>query len=174
MCVRARAGVWMCAPPFPQTHTLSTTLAAVGAAAVAQVDLSREADNLRRFNENFRRARAVRSTAFCACSACCALLLLCCCLRHILCPMSLHTHRNAPSRAMRAMKQWPATCHCHVCRMCQVSFPLPLYPLVSEDVLVESFERGRHISHYIGPAGRSSPICARLAELGSGTMLQVG
>lgn len=90
----------MCAPPFPQTHTLSTTLAAVGVAAVAQVDLSREADNLRRFNENFRRARAVRSTAFCACSACCALLLLCCCLRHILCPMSLHTHRNAPSRAM--------------------------------------------------------------------------
>jgi aarF domain-containing kinase len=49
-----------------------------------QVDLSREASNLQRFNTNFRRARGV-------------------------------------------------------------SFPMPLYPLVSEDVLVESFEDGKHI-----------------------------
>jgi predicted unusual protein kinase regulating ubiquinone biosynthesis (AarF/ABC1/UbiB family) len=49
-----------------------------------QVDLSREAANLQRFNINFRRARGV-------------------------------------------------------------SFPLPLYPLVSPDVLVESFEHGKHI-----------------------------
>lgn len=51
-----------------------------------QVDLSREAANLERFNTNFRRTRSV-------------------------------------------------------------SFPEPLYPLVSPDVLVESFEAGRHIRY---------------------------
>lgn len=50
----------------------------------SQVDLSREASNLQRFNTNFRRARGV-------------------------------------------------------------SFPMPLYPLVSPDILVESFEDGKHI-----------------------------
>lgn len=56
---------------------------------------------------------------------------------------------------------------------CQVSFPHPLYPLVSPDVLVESFEVGRHISHYITAQEGSNPYRVRLAELGSGTMLQV-
>jgi hypothetical protein len=54
-----------------------------------------------------------------------------------------------------------------------VNFPTPYYPLVSPDVLVESFEAGRHISAFIVP-GRRHPYSHRLAELGSGTMLQVG
>lgn len=56
--------------------------------AVPQVDLSREASNLRRFNHNFRKTR-------------------------------------------------------------HVFFPVPLYPLVTPDVLVESFESGEHITAYI-------------------------
>lgn len=76
-----------------------------------QVDLSREARNLFRFNHNFR-----------------------------------HTK--------------------------DVTFPTPLYPLVAPDVLVESFEPGRHITDYI--AHPHHPYSHRLAELGSGCMLQVG
>ncbi len=56
--------------------------------AAPQVDLSREASNLRRFNHNFRKTR-------------------------------------------------------------HVFFPVPLYPLVTPDVLVESFESGEHITAYI-------------------------
>jgi len=58
---------------------------------LCQVDLSREAANLERFNTNFRRTRSV-------------------------------------------------------------SFPEPLYPLVSPDVLVESFEAGRHIRYAVTAA----------------------
>ncbi|GBF99975.1 hypothetical protein Rsub_12668, partial [Raphidocelis subcapitata] len=53
-----------------------------------------------------------------------------------------------------------------------VSFPTPLYPLVAPDVLVESFEAGRHITSYIA-SSREHPYSHRLAELGSGTMLQM-
>jgi hypothetical protein len=53
-----------------------------------------------------------------------------------------------------------------------VTFPTPHYPLVAPDVLVESLEAGHHISTYIA-AGQQHPYSHRLAELGSGTMLQV-
>lgn len=52
-----------------------------------------------------------------------------------------------------------------------VDFPQPLYPLVSPDVLVETFEEGRHITTYI--QSEHNPHNHRLAALGSGTMLQV-
>jgi len=52
-----------------------------------------------------------------------------------------------------------------------VRFPVPLFPLVSADVLVESFEEGDHITRYIETAG--CPYNHRLSELGSGTMLQM-
>jgi aarF domain-containing kinase len=76
----------------------------------AQVDLSREANNLWRFNRNFRRTQAVH-------------------------------------------------------------FPVPLFPLVSPDVLVETLEDGISVKHYIG--GTVNPHNKRLAELGSATVLQV-
>eukprot|EP00882_Tetradesmus_deserticola_P025653 GHRQ01028197.1.p1 GENE.GHRQ01028197.1~~GHRQ01028197.1.p1 ORF type:complete len:196 (+),score=98.13 GHRQ01028197.1:411-998(+) len=98
--------------PATRALRLDDTLKQFAAPLHEQVDLSREAANLQRFNQNFRRARAV-------------------------------------------------------------SFPLPLYPLVSPDVLVESFEVGRHISHYISAKEGSHPYRVRLAELGSGTMLQM-
>jgi len=45
-----------------------------------------------------------------------------------------------------------------------VRFPLPAArPLVASDVLVESFEEGRHISHYVGTPGRHNK---KLADLG--------
>ena len=75
-----------------------------------------------------------------------------------------------PSHA--AVKSW--MCRDVIFCYSQVSFPRPLYPLVSSDVLVESFEKGRHISYYIAAAEGSHPYRQRLAELGSGTMLQVG
>jgi hypothetical protein len=94
------------------THTYMACTCMACTAHLTQVDLSREARNLYRFNHNFRHARTV-------------------------------------------------------------NFPTPYYPLVSPDVLVESFEAGRHISAFIVP-GRRHPYSHRLAELGSGTMLQVG
>ncbi|WIA28428.1 hypothetical protein OEZ86_010973 [Tetradesmus obliquus] len=98
--------------PAVRVLRLDDTLKQFAAPLHEQVDLSREAANLQRFNQNFKRARAV-------------------------------------------------------------SFPLPLYPLVSPDVLVESYEVGRHISHYIAAKEGSHPYRVRLAELGSGTMLQM-
>lgn len=88
---------------------LEDTMKQFAAPLREQVDLSREAQNLIRFNENFRKTSAVR-------------------------------------------------------------FPLPLYPLVSQDVLVESYEVGRHITEYIS---QETPYSSRLAALGSGTMLQM-
>lgn len=52
-----------------------------------------------------------------------------------------------------------------------VQFPVPLYPLVSSEVLVETFEEGDHITSYI--TSRDNPHNHSLAILGSGTMLQV-
>eukprot|EP00879_Flechtneria_rotunda_P008359 GHRR01008756.1.p1 GENE.GHRR01008756.1~~GHRR01008756.1.p1 ORF type:complete len:681 (+),score=254.61 GHRR01008756.1:243-2285(+) len=98
--------------PAARSLRLDETLKQFAAPLHEQVDLSREAAHLKRFNKNFKRSRAV-------------------------------------------------------------TFPLPLYPLVSPDVLVETFEPGRHISHYITAAEGGHPYRRRLAELGSGTMLQV-
>ncbi|KAI8469109.1 MAG: hypothetical protein J3K34DRAFT_459528 [Monoraphidium minutum] len=97
--------------PAARALRLEDTLKQFEAPLHEQVDLSREARNLARFNRNFRRTRAV-------------------------------------------------------------SFPTPLYPLVAPDVLVESFEAGRHITAYIATSG-AHPYSHRLAELGSGTMLQM-
>jgi len=52
-----------------------------------------------------------------------------------------------------------------------VDFPVPLYPLVSNEVLVETFEEGDNISRYI--ASGHGPINQRLSVIGSGTMLQM-
>lgn len=40
-----------------------------------------------------------------------------------------------------------------------VRFPVPLFPLVSADVLVESFEEGDHITAYIEVSRRSCGLC---------------
>eukprot|EP00798_Chlamydomonas_sp_ICE-L_P002143 gene2143-18192_t len=88
---------------------LEDTLKQFAAPLREQVDLAREADNLQRFNYNFRNAESV-------------------------------------------------------------SFPVPLFPLVSSDVLVETFEGGDHINSYI--QSKHNPHNHRLSVLGSGTMLQ--
>lgn len=56
-----------------------------------------------------------------------------------------------------------------------VRFPVPLYPLVSPDVLVETFEGGQHIAHYLqqAPGSPDALYNTRLAELGCGAMLQM-
>ncbi|KXZ44199.1 hypothetical protein GPECTOR_71g560 [Gonium pectorale] len=96
--------------PQLQHLRLEQTLSQFAAPLREQVDLSREAANLRRFNHNFRKTR-------------------------------------------------------------HVSFPVPLYPLVTPDVLVETFETGEHITAYI--QSDHNPYNHRLSELGSGTMLQM-
>lgn len=53
-----------------------------------------------------------------------------------------------------------------------VSFPVPLYPLVAPSVLVESFEKGEHISAYVAK-GAGAPHNTRLAQLGARTMLHM-
>ncbi|KAK9836261.1 hypothetical protein WJX81_000321 [Elliptochloris bilobata] len=53
-----------------------------------------------------------------------------------------------------------------------VTFPYPVYPLVSDEVLVETFEEGEGISRYV-EAGPKSAFNSRLAQLGSQTMLQM-
>jgi len=52
-----------------------------------------------------------------------------------------------------------------------VRFPVPIYPLVSTDVLVETYEEGDHITDYI--KSQHNPYNHRLSVLGSGTMLQM-
>lgn len=57
-----------------------------------------------------------------------------------------------------------------------VQFPVPLYPLVSSEVLVETYEEGDHITRYISgdASGDSSKgIKEKLSDIGAGTMLQV-
>lgn len=53
-----------------------------------------------------------------------------------------------------------------------VGFPVPLYPLVSEAVLVETFEPGEHISSYVAK-GAGSPHNTELAQIGARTMLHM-
>lgn len=53
-----------------------------------------------------------------------------------------------------------------------VSFPVPLYPLVQPAVLVETFERGTHISEYVA-RGAGAPHNSELARLGARTMLHM-
>ena len=54
----------------------------------------------------------------------------------------------------------------------RVSFPVPLYPLVSPSVLVETFEGGRHISEYVA-RGAGAPFNSDLARIGARTMLHM-
>eukprot|EP00889_Picochlorum_renovo_P000886 jgi/Picre1/27916/NNA_000878.t1 len=53
-----------------------------------------------------------------------------------------------------------------------VRFPVPLYPLVSPTVLVETFEPGEHISAYVAK-GAGSPHNTDLAQIGARTMLHM-
>ena len=48
----------------------------------------------------------------------------------------------------------------------RVSFPRPVQPLVTPDVLVESFEEGRPISAFVDGDAAGSPVAAGLAGLG--------
>lgn len=53
-----------------------------------------------------------------------------------------------------------------------VSFPVPLYPLVAPAVLVETFEEGEHISAYVA-RGAGAPYNSDLAQVGARTMLHM-
>jgi predicted unusual protein kinase regulating ubiquinone biosynthesis (AarF/ABC1/UbiB family) len=53
-----------------------------------------------------------------------------------------------------------------------VSFPVPLYPLVAPAVLVETFEQGKHISAYVAK-GAGAPYNSELAQVGARTMLHM-
>jgi predicted unusual protein kinase regulating ubiquinone biosynthesis (AarF/ABC1/UbiB family) len=53
-----------------------------------------------------------------------------------------------------------------------VSFPVPLYPLVAPAVLVETFEQGQHISTYVA-RGAGAPYNSELAQVGARTMLHM-
>ena len=57
-------------------------------------------------------------------------------------------------------------------RMREVSFPVPLYPLVTPAVLVETFEPGRHIGEYV-ERGAGAPFNSALAIIGARTMLRM-
>jgi len=53
-----------------------------------------------------------------------------------------------------------------------ISFPVPLYPLVAPAVLVETFEEGKHISSYVAK-GAGAPYNSDLARVGARTMLHM-
>lgn len=53
-----------------------------------------------------------------------------------------------------------------------VRFPVPLYPLVSPAVLVETFEDGCHISSYVAK-GAGAPYNTELAQIGAHAMLHM-
>jgi len=106
--------------PGLASFRLGDTLAQFRAPLVEQIDLRVEAENLRRFAENFREVR-------------------------------------------------------------EVTFPAPMFPLVAEDVLVESFEQGLSILHLLNSESEASaggdPANNRLkqaiAQLGCKTLLKM-
>lgn len=51
-----------------------------------------------------------------------------------------------------------------------MTFPAPLWPLVAEDVLVETFEEGTIVRDFVHS---SSPFNARIAQLGLQAFLQM-
>ncbi|RMZ56252.1 hypothetical protein APUTEX25_002442, partial [Auxenochlorella protothecoides] len=57
-------------------------------------------------------------------------------------------------------------------RMREVSFPVPLYPLVTPGVLVETYEEGRHIGEYVA-RGAGAPFNSSLAVIGARAMLHM-
>ncbi|KAK1267721.1 hypothetical protein QJS04_geneDACA009037 [Acorus gramineus] len=54
-----------------------------------------------------------------------------------------------------------------------VSFPKPLYPLVHPTVLVETYEQGEYISHYVDEVEGRSLIKSSLAHIGSHALLKM-
>ncbi|XP_008226724.1 PREDICTED: ABC1 family protein YPL109C, mitochondrial-like [Prunus mume] len=54
-----------------------------------------------------------------------------------------------------------------------VSFPRPLYPLVHPSVLVETYERGESVMHYIDELEGNEPIKNALAHIGTHALLKM-
>ena len=54
-------------------------------------------------------------------------------------------------------------------------FPTPLYPLVNEDVLVETFERGTGLEKFIGSANDQGQLeyYKKLASVGTNAFLKM-
>ncbi|XP_020247611.1 ABC1 family protein C21C3.03, mitochondrial-like isoform X2 [Asparagus officinalis] len=54
-----------------------------------------------------------------------------------------------------------------------VSFPRPLYPLVHPAVLVETYEQGEKISHYVDELEGNNQVKSALAHIGSNALLKM-
>ena len=54
-----------------------------------------------------------------------------------------------------------------------VSFPKPVYPLVHPAVLVETFEQGESVSHFVDELGGHNRIKAALADIGTNALLKM-
>ncbi|KAM1873843.1 hypothetical protein ACFX13_007635 [Malus domestica] len=54
-----------------------------------------------------------------------------------------------------------------------VSFPRPLYPLVHPSVLVETYEQGQSVMHYVDELEGNEPIKNALAHIGSHALLKM-
>ncbi|XP_051133685.1 uncharacterized protein LOC127253252 isoform X2 [Andrographis paniculata] len=54
-----------------------------------------------------------------------------------------------------------------------VSFPKPVYPLVHPAVLVETFEQGECVSHYVDEIGGNDRIKSSLAHIGTHALLKM-
>ena len=54
-----------------------------------------------------------------------------------------------------------------------VSFPKPLYPLVHPAVLVETYEHGESVSHYVDELGGNDRLKSALAHIGSHALLKM-
>jgi len=54
-----------------------------------------------------------------------------------------------------------------------VSFPKPLYPLVHPAVLVETYEQGENVSHYVDELEGNNHVKSALAHIGSNALLKM-
>ncbi|XP_062018417.1 uncharacterized protein LOC133734827 isoform X1 [Rosa rugosa] len=54
-----------------------------------------------------------------------------------------------------------------------VSFPRPLYPLVHPSVLVETYEQGESVQHYVDELEGNEPIKNALAQIGTNALLKM-
>ncbi|XP_022843197.1 probable serine/threonine-protein kinase abkC [Olea europaea var. sylvestris] len=61
----------------------------------------------------------------------------------------------------------------HFRRSKNVSFPKPLYPLVHPAVLVETFEHGESVSHYVDELRGNEKIKSALAHIGTNALLKM-
>lgn len=132
--------------PFLRSLPLKETVSQFSASMGAQADLRVEAAHLERFHNAFASGRQVICSALTEPQT----VISCCCVCCWLCQLYGGGSADIPHCAHHPLSAATfSSLHlsCHNCM--QARIPVPFVKLVSESVLVESFEAGEAVSRYI-------------------------